>query len=135
MILGLSRFWLFEVLAPRSRGSITARGRSFHRHTSPLDKPPHYQEQQDAEAQDVGPESQIERQDDGGHTVVPERLLDKELKSSAEKDQQAGPSNNPSHPWELSVLPSFAIHKITTGHRSEDGVRDRIFLLFMVPPI
>lgn len=110
-----SQFWLFEVLASRSSGNRTAHGRSFYRHASPLDEPPHCEEQQDAEAQDVGPESQIERQDDTGHTEVPERLLDKELKSSAKQEQQADTCNSPSHPWELSVLPSLAVHKITTA--------------------
>jgi len=71
----LSRFWLFEVLAPRSSGNITAHGRLFHPRTSPFDKPPNCEEKQDAEAQDIGPDSQIVRQDDGGHTVVSERLL------------------------------------------------------------
>src|SRR4029077_16702512 len=119
MILRLLQSWLFEVGAPRSSGSITAHGRSLHRDASPLDEPPHCKENQDAEAQDVGPECQIERQDDGGHTVIPERLLDKEIKSSAEEEQHACTPDNPSRPFELSVLPSFALHRITTGHRSE----------------
>ena len=136
MILRRSQFWLFEVLAPRSSGSITAHGRLFHRRTPPFDKPPHREEKQEAEAQDRGPESQIERQGYGGHTVIPECLLDKERKSTAEEEQQAGTANNPSHPLELSVLPSLAIHKITTGHRSEHdvwGSAHRIFLLFIDP--
>ena len=65
---------------------------------------------------------------------MPERLLYKELKSSADEEQQAGTSNNPSRPLELSVLPSLAIHKITTDHGSEYGVWDRvqrILLLFI----
>jgi hypothetical protein len=65
---------------------------------------------------------------------VPERLLYKELKSSADEEQQAGTANNPSRPLELSVLPSLAIHKITTDHGGEYGVWDRaqrILLLFI----
>src|SRR4029077_19449262 len=60
---------------------------------------------------------QQESQDYGGHTVVPERLLYKELKSGADEEQQAGTSNNPSRPLELSVLPSLAVHKITICSR------------------
>src|SRR4029077_72211 len=110
-----SQFWLFEVPAPRSSRSITAHGRSFHPHASPLDEAPHCEDKEDAEAQDIAPESQQESQDYGGHIVVPERLLYKKLKSSADEEQQAGTSNNPSRPLELSVLPSLVIHKITTG--------------------
>src|SRR6266849_6324953 len=112
-ILKISQFWLFEVPAPRSSRSITAHGRSFYPHASPRDEAPHCEDKQDAEAQDIGQESQ----DYGGHTVVPERLLYKELKSSADEEQQAGTANNPSRPLELSVLPSLAVHKITICSR------------------
>jgi len=50
-----SQFWLFEVPAPRSSRSITAHGRSFHPHASPLDEAPHCEDKEDAEAQDIGP--------------------------------------------------------------------------------
>jgi hypothetical protein len=74
-ILRISQFWLFEVPAPRSSRSITAHGCSFHPHASPLDEPPHCEDKEDAEAQDIGPDSQRESQEYGGHIVVPERLL------------------------------------------------------------
>ena len=109
------RLWLFEAFAPWLKRGITAHGRSFPPHASPLDEPPHCEDKEDAEAQDIGPDSQSESQDDGGHIVLPERLLYKELKSSADEEQQAGTYNNPSRPWELSVLPSLAMHKITAG--------------------
>src|SRR4029079_6431006 len=75
IILRISRFWHLDVLAPRSSRNMPAHGRLFPPRTSPFDKPPHCEEKQEAEAQDIGPERQIVRQDDGGHTVVPERLL------------------------------------------------------------
>ena len=74
-ILRISQFWLFEVPAPRSGRSITAHGRSFHPHASPLDEPPHCEDKQVDEAQNIGPESQRESQEYSGHTVVPESLL------------------------------------------------------------
>jgi hypothetical protein len=77
MMVRLSRFWLFEVLAPLPSRSITAHGRLFHLRTSPFDKPPDCENKQNTEAQGIGPESQIVRQDHGGHTVVTERLLNK----------------------------------------------------------
>jgi len=98
----------------------------------------HGEDNQEAEAQDIRPERQQESQDYGGHTVVPERLLYKELKSSADEEQQAGTSNTPSCPLELSVLPSLAIHKIITGYGSEHGMGDRVqrvLLLFIDPRI
>jgi len=113
-IFRITQFWLVEVPAPRSSRRITAHGSSFHPHASPLDEAPHCEEKQEAEAQGIGQYSQIESQDYGGHTVVPEFLLYKYLKASADEEQQAGTSNNPSRPWERSGLPSLAIHKLTT---------------------
>ena len=59
-----------------SRG-IAVHGRSFHPPPPPRHEPPHGTEKDDAQAQDKRPERQSESQEYGGHTPVPERLLDK----------------------------------------------------------
>src|SRR5437870_4721934 len=110
--LRICQYRVFDWSEARLSRGLLSHDRSLDPQASPLQETPHCEENQTAAAQDIGPASQRESQKYGGHAGLPERLPYKELKPSADEEQQADRANHPSHPLEQTVFPSLAIHKI-----------------------
>lgn len=107
----------FDGSAARLSRGMLSHDRSLYPNAPPLHEPPHCEENHTAGAQDIGPASQRESQKYGGHAGLSERLPYKELKPSADEEQQADRANHPSHPLEHTIFSSLAIHKITICSR------------------
>ncbi len=120
--LRICQYRVFDWSAARLSRGILSHHRSLYPQASPLQEPPHCEENQTARAQDIGPASQRESQKYGGHAGLSEHLPDKELKPGADEEQQAHSANHPSHPLEQTMSSSLAIHTITLcsccGHGS-----------------